>query len=65
MFNATLNYPYTRSALTKGKVYEVIDADEWTGTYVVRDDVGDRKAIDWMRFADQGFALSAYQRGGR
>lgn len=63
MFKATLTQPYRRAALTKGKVYEVIDANDYFGTYLVLDDKGERCTIDWMCFADQGHALSAWQRG--
>jgi hypothetical protein len=65
MFDAVLTHPYapfTNSALTKGKTYRVIDASDWSGTYTILDDNGERKCVDWQRFEDQGKALSAWQR---
>lgn len=62
MFTATLAQPYRHSApFTKGKVYEVIDFNDCFGTYTVLNDNGERANVDWMRFADQGKASSAYQ----
>lgn len=62
MFTATLSQPYRHSALfTKGKVYEVIDFNDYFGTYTILNDNGERANVDWMRFADQGKASSTYQ----
>lgn len=55
MFTATLTQGYPRTpALTKGKEYEVIDFNEYSGTYTILDDAGTRHDLDWLSFADQG-----------
>lgn len=63
MFTAIFTQPYPFAApFTKGKAYEVIDFNDWLGTYTVIDDEGHRKNVDWLRFEDQGRASTAYER---
>lgn len=48
-------YPrHVRAALTKGRDYEVLDVDQWLGNYLILDDEGERRAVDWLRFEDKG-----------
>ncbi len=62
LFTATLARAYPRSpALTKGKTYDVIDFNEYFGTYLILDDAGQRTNLDWLSFADQGKASTEYQ----
>jgi hypothetical protein len=64
MFTARFTTPYSFAApFTKGKVYEVIDFNDWLGTYTIIDDNGNRKNVDWLRFEDQGRKSTAYERG--
>lgn len=66
LFTATLAQPYSHpSPFTKGKVYDVIDFNDYMGTYTIINDDGEQACVDWMRFADQGKASSAYQRSRR
>ena len=63
MFTATFVTPYSHPAgMTVGKTYEVLNFDDWMGTYTVADDNGNIKNVDWLRFADQGRASTEYQR---
>jgi len=62
MFTAKLVQPYRHSATTKGKVYEVVDFNDYFGHYSIIDDEGKLTNIDWMRFEDMGRASSDYQR---
>lgn len=63
MFTAKFVQPYRFTApFTKGKVYEVIDFNDYFGTYTILDDNGERKNVDWARFEDQGRASTEYQR---
>lgn len=63
LFTATLVHGFRNTApFTKGKVYEVIDFNDYFGTYTIIDDNGDRACVDWLRFADQGKASSDYQK---
>lgn len=61
MFDAIMATPYVKtSTLTKGRVYRVIDANEYFGTYTIVNDLGERANVEWWRFADMGKALDAY-----
>lgn len=63
MFTAKLAQPFRHSApFTKGKVYEVIDFNDYFGTYTILNDNGERANVDWARFEDQGRASTEYQR---
>lgn len=62
MFTAIFTEPYPfKAPFTKGKAYEVIDFDDWRGTYTILDDNGERKNVCWHRFEDQGRASTEYQ----
>lgn len=62
MFLAKFVQPYKfTSAFTKGKMYKVIDFNDYMGTYTILDDNGERKMVDWMRFEDQGKLSTQYQ----
>lgn len=62
MFTATLIQAYRHTApFTKGKVYEVIDFNDYFGTYTILNDDGERANVGWDHFEDQGKAASAYQ----
>lgn len=62
LFTAKLNTRPISSALTYGKVYDVVDFSDWTGTYTILNDRGERCCLDWHRFEDQGKASTAYER---
>ena len=62
MFSATLTKFYRATNLTKGKTYTVVDFNDYMGTYIILDDNGDRCALNWMNFADQGHASTEYQK---
>lgn len=62
MFTATLIQAYRHTApFTKGKAYEVIDFNDYFGTYLILNDDGERASVSWDRFEDQGKAAEAYQ----
>lgn len=64
LFTATLVHPFRHTApFTKGKVYNVVDFNDYFGTYTIINDAGERANVDWLRFADQGKASTAWQRG--
>ena len=64
MFHAKFTTPYRHTApFTKGKTYEVIDFNDYFGTYTIINDAGERADVDWLRFEDQGKLSTAYQRG--
>ena len=68
MFNAKLidiagGFNGADYGLTKGKTYEVVDFNEYMGTYAIRNDWGNRISLNWMRFEDQGHASTEYQQG--
>lgn len=64
LFTATLIETFRHTApFTKGKTYEVIDFNDYFGTYTILDDNGERAVLDWLRFADQGKASTNYQKG--
>lgn len=61
MFTATLARPYRHAApFTKGKAYQVIDFNDYFGTYTILNDDGERACVDWDRFVDQGRAATDY-----
>jgi hypothetical protein len=63
MFTAALVQAYRHtSPFTKGKSYEVIDFNEYFGTYTILNDDGARANVDWMRFEDQGRKSEEYSR---
>ena len=63
MFTATFVTPYSHPAgLTVGKEYEVLNFDDWSGTYTIVNDNGNISNVGWDRFADQGRASTEYQR---
>lgn len=63
MFEAKLIQAYRHNApFTKGKVYQVLDFNDWSGTYTILNDNGERASVDWMRFEDQGRASTEYSR---
>lgn len=66
MFDAIFEeaYPFT-APYTVGKTYRVIDFNDYFGTYTILDDEGQRKNVDWLRFADKGRASTAYVANGR
>ena len=62
MFNAKFVKAYQHNTpLTKGRTYEVIDFNDYFGTYYIMNDNGERAAISWDRFEDGGRAATAYQ----
>lgn len=64
MFRAKFLVPYSFEApFTKGKTYDVVDFNDFYGTYIVVDDHGETKHVDWLRFEDQGRLSTVYQRG--
>ena len=64
LFTATLVHPFRHtSPFTKGKVYDVVDFNDYFGTYTIINDAGERANVDWLRFADQGKASAAWQKG--
>lgn len=63
MFNAKLIYAFGNSApFTKGKTYQVVDFNDYFGTYTILNDNGERAALNWMRFEDRGYAARNYAR---
>ncbi len=63
LFTATLLSPYEKTeTLTKGRAYDVIDFNDYFGTYTVINDKGERTNVNWWRFADQGRASTEYAR---
>jgi len=62
MFNAKLTQPYRHTApFTKGKVYEVIDFNDYFGTYLILNDDGELANVSWDRFEDRGKASEVYK----
>ena len=62
LFTATLSQPYRHSApFTKGKAYEVIDFNDYFGTYLILNDAGERANVSWDQFEDQGRGATVYQ----
>lgn len=63
MFTAKLVEGFRHTApFTKGKVYDVIDFNDYFGTYTIINDAGERACVDWLRFEDNGRASEAYSR---
>lgn len=63
MFTAKFVQPYRHNApVTKGKVYQVVDFNDYFGTYMILDDNSERMSVDWMRFEDRGYAAAEYAR---
>lgn len=65
LFTAKLTSCPRFARLTGGKVYDVIDFNDYFGNYIIIDDDGQRCALDWHCFEDQGRASTAYQRGAK
>ena len=62
MFTAILREGFRHNApFTVGKTYEVLDFNEYLGTYTIIADNGERQCLDWLRFEDRGYAINQYR----
>lgn len=55
-------FNHAGAGMTVGRTYDVVDFNDYLGTYTIINDKGERAALDWLRFDDKGRASTRYSR---